>query len=155
VGCVGADIDWASFSAVSELKLRRLTEHNQRLRDDLARPRVKVSEASQRCVSSSSLERGQESGRASRGRKGRRRSDLREGVEASTDTLDGPRQPSRPLRHAAGLQEPSSVRGRGDTSSLLVCRAADGGQVQEESAGPGLGLTSRSPPFDLVVDLQF
>ena len=33
---------------MSELKLRRLTEHNQRLRDDLARPRVKVSEASAR-----------------------------------------------------------------------------------------------------------
>lgn len=35
---------------MSELKLRRLTEHNQRLREDLARPRVRVSEASQRCV---------------------------------------------------------------------------------------------------------
>ena len=35
---------------MSELKLRRLTEHNQRLRDDLARPRVKVSEASARLV---------------------------------------------------------------------------------------------------------
>lgn len=33
---------------MSELKLRRLTEHNQRLRDDLARPRVRVSEASAR-----------------------------------------------------------------------------------------------------------
>lgn len=33
---------------MSELKLRRLTEHNQRLREDLARPRVRVSEASQR-----------------------------------------------------------------------------------------------------------
>jgi len=31
---------------MSELKLRRLLEHNQRLREDLARPRVKVSEAS-------------------------------------------------------------------------------------------------------------
>jgi len=31
---------------MSELKLRRLIEHNQRLREDLARPRVKVSEAS-------------------------------------------------------------------------------------------------------------
>ncbi|KAK0196845.1 G-protein gamma subunit [Armillaria mellea] len=32
--------------AMSELKLRRLLEHNQRLREDLARPRVRVSEAS-------------------------------------------------------------------------------------------------------------
>lgn len=32
--------------AMSELKLRRLLEHNARLRDDLARPRVRVSEAS-------------------------------------------------------------------------------------------------------------
>ncbi|KAF8211944.1 G-protein gamma-like domain-containing protein [Mycena galopus ATCC 62051] len=32
--------------SMSELKLRRLTEHNQRLREDLARPRVRVSEAS-------------------------------------------------------------------------------------------------------------
>ncbi|KAL7421148.1 Guanine nucleotide-binding protein subunit gamma [Cryptotrichosporon argae] len=31
---------------MAELKLRRLLEHNQRLRDDLARPRIKVSEAS-------------------------------------------------------------------------------------------------------------
>ncbi|KIY43525.1 G-protein gamma subunit [Fistulina hepatica ATCC 64428] len=31
---------------MSELKLRRLVEHNQRLREDLARPRMKVSEAS-------------------------------------------------------------------------------------------------------------
>ncbi len=35
---------------MSELKLRRLTEHNQRLREDLTRPRVRVSEASARCV---------------------------------------------------------------------------------------------------------
>ena len=35
---------------MSELKLRRLMEHNQRLREDLTRPRVKVSEASARCV---------------------------------------------------------------------------------------------------------
>lgn len=35
---------------MSELKLRRLLEHNQRLREDLARPRIKVSEASARCV---------------------------------------------------------------------------------------------------------
>ncbi|KAF7440602.1 hypothetical protein PC9H_000948 [Pleurotus ostreatus] len=34
--------------SMSELKLRRLTEHNQRLREDLARPRVRVSEASAR-----------------------------------------------------------------------------------------------------------
>lgn len=33
---------------MSELKLRRLLEHNQRLREDLARPRVNVSEASAR-----------------------------------------------------------------------------------------------------------
>ena len=31
---------------MSELKLRRLLEHNQRLREDLARPRIRVSEAS-------------------------------------------------------------------------------------------------------------
>ncbi|KAF8077671.1 G-protein gamma subunit [Lyophyllum atratum] len=31
---------------MSDLKLRRLVEHNQRLREDLARPRVRVSEAS-------------------------------------------------------------------------------------------------------------
>jgi len=36
---------------MSELKLRRLLEHNQRLREDLARPRLKVSEASARYVS--------------------------------------------------------------------------------------------------------
>lgn len=35
---------------MSELKLRRLLEHNQRLREDLARPRVKVSEASARYI---------------------------------------------------------------------------------------------------------
>lgn len=34
-----------------ELKLRRLTEHNARLRDDLQRPRVRVSEASARYAS--------------------------------------------------------------------------------------------------------
>ncbi|KAH8922292.1 heterotrimeric G-protein gamma subunit (G-gamma, Gpg) [Atractiella rhizophila] len=32
--------------SMSELKLRRLTEHNQRLREDLDRPRVRISEAS-------------------------------------------------------------------------------------------------------------
>ncbi|KAH9950260.1 hypothetical protein B0H21DRAFT_819392 [Amylocystis lapponica] len=32
--------------STSELKLRRLSEHNQRLREDLARPRIRVSEAS-------------------------------------------------------------------------------------------------------------
>ncbi|KAF8319389.1 G-protein gamma subunit [Clavulina sp. PMI_390] len=32
--------------SMHELKLRRLTEHNARLRDDLSRPRVRVSEAS-------------------------------------------------------------------------------------------------------------
>ncbi|OBZ69327.1 Guanine nucleotide-binding protein subunit gamma [Grifola frondosa] len=32
--------------SMSELKLRRLSEHNQRLREDLARPRIRVSEAS-------------------------------------------------------------------------------------------------------------
>ncbi|KAF9514469.1 hypothetical protein BS47DRAFT_872476 [Hydnum rufescens UP504] len=36
--------------SMSELKLRRLTEHNQRLRDDLARPRLRVSEASQSLI---------------------------------------------------------------------------------------------------------
>lgn len=34
--------------SMSELKLRRLTEHNQRLKEDLARPRIRVSEASRR-----------------------------------------------------------------------------------------------------------
>lgn len=34
--------------SMSELKLRRLEEHNQRLREDLNRPRIKVSEASVR-----------------------------------------------------------------------------------------------------------
>lgn len=42
---------------MSELKLRRLTEHNQRLREDLARPRIRVSEASARCLSHDSLRR--------------------------------------------------------------------------------------------------
>ncbi|KIP08905.1 hypothetical protein PHLGIDRAFT_23297 [Phlebiopsis gigantea 11061_1 CR5-6] len=32
--------------SMSELKLRRLAEHNQRLKEDLNRPRIKVSEAS-------------------------------------------------------------------------------------------------------------
>ena len=36
--------------SMSELKLRRLLEHNQRLREDLARPRLRVSEASARYV---------------------------------------------------------------------------------------------------------
>jgi len=31
---------------MSELRYRRLLEHNQRLREDLARPRIRVSEAS-------------------------------------------------------------------------------------------------------------
>ncbi|KAJ9100886.1 Guanine nucleotide-binding protein subunit gamma 1 [Naganishia adeliensis] len=31
--------------SMSELKLRRLTEHNARLREDLHRPRIRVSEA--------------------------------------------------------------------------------------------------------------
>ena len=34
--------------SMSELKLRRLAEHNQRLKEDLNRPRIKVSEASAR-----------------------------------------------------------------------------------------------------------
>ena len=37
--------------SMSELKLRRLVEHNQRLIEDLQRPRIKTSEASARCVS--------------------------------------------------------------------------------------------------------
>jgi len=37
---------------MTELKLRRLLEHNQRLREDLARPRIRVSEASARFVCS-------------------------------------------------------------------------------------------------------
>lgn len=37
--------------SMSELKLRRLVEHNQRLLEDLQRPRIKTSEASARCVS--------------------------------------------------------------------------------------------------------
>jgi guanine nucleotide-binding protein subunit gamma len=36
----------ATRVTMSELKLRRLVENNARLRDDLARPRVKISEAS-------------------------------------------------------------------------------------------------------------
>ncbi|KAI0636440.1 hypothetical protein C8Q77DRAFT_501900 [Trametes polyzona] len=36
--------------SMSELKLRRLTEHNQRLREDLARPRIRVSEASRSLI---------------------------------------------------------------------------------------------------------
>ncbi|EEB94223.1 guanine nucleotide-binding protein subunit gamma [Moniliophthora roreri MCA 2997] len=36
----------AGRQSMSELKLRRLLEHNQRLREDLARPRIRVSEAS-------------------------------------------------------------------------------------------------------------
>ena len=36
--------------SMSELKLRRVLEHNQRLREDLARPRLRVSEASARSV---------------------------------------------------------------------------------------------------------
>ncbi|EMD38076.1 heterotrimeric G-protein gamma subunit [Gelatoporia subvermispora B] len=32
--------------STSELKLRRLFEHNERLREDLMRPRIRVSEAS-------------------------------------------------------------------------------------------------------------
>ncbi|KAI0797552.1 G-protein gamma subunit [Abortiporus biennis] len=32
--------------SMSELKYRRLVEHNQRLKDDLMRPRIRVSEAS-------------------------------------------------------------------------------------------------------------
>ena len=36
--------------SMSELKLRRVTEHIQRLRDDLARPRVRVSEAAQSLI---------------------------------------------------------------------------------------------------------
>jgi hypothetical protein len=42
---------------MSELKLRRLLEHNQRLREDLARPRVKVSEASARYASETAFPR--------------------------------------------------------------------------------------------------
>lgn len=36
--------------SMSELKFRRLMEHNQRLKEDLGRPRIRVSEASTRCV---------------------------------------------------------------------------------------------------------
>ncbi|KAF7974835.1 hypothetical protein HWV62_11203 [Athelia sp. TMB] len=36
----------AGRQSMSELRLRRVLEHNQRLREDLARPRVRVSEAS-------------------------------------------------------------------------------------------------------------
>jgi hypothetical protein len=41
---------------MSELRLRRVLEHNQRLREDLARPRVRVSEASAKWVSLASCE---------------------------------------------------------------------------------------------------
>jgi guanine nucleotide-binding protein subunit gamma len=40
--------------SMAELKLRRLTEHNHRLREDLARPRIRVSEASVRWVTARS-----------------------------------------------------------------------------------------------------
>ncbi|KAL1407557.1 Guanine nucleotide-binding protein subunit gamma [Vanrija albida] len=33
-------------NSMAELRLRRLVEHNQRLREDLMRPRIRVSEAS-------------------------------------------------------------------------------------------------------------
>ncbi|EJF66306.1 G-protein gamma subunit [Dichomitus squalens] len=36
--------------SMSELKLRRLSEHNARLREDLARPRIRVSEASKSLI---------------------------------------------------------------------------------------------------------
>ncbi|EIN07203.1 G-protein gamma subunit [Punctularia strigosozonata HHB-11173 SS5] len=36
--------------SMSELKLRRLTEHNQRLKEDLHRPRIRVSEASRSLI---------------------------------------------------------------------------------------------------------
>lgn len=36
--------------SMSEMKLRRLTEHNVRLREDLDRPRVRVSEASSNLI---------------------------------------------------------------------------------------------------------
>lgn len=36
--------------SMSELKLRRLTEHNLRLKEDLDRPRVRVSEAAQSLI---------------------------------------------------------------------------------------------------------
>lgn len=41
----------AGRQSMSELRLRRVLEHNQRLREDLARPRVRVSEASTRYAS--------------------------------------------------------------------------------------------------------
>ncbi|KAK4683524.1 hypothetical protein P7C73_g6723, partial [Tremellales sp. Uapishka_1] len=37
--------------SMAELKLRRLNEHNSRLREDLARPRMRVSEAAVGLVS--------------------------------------------------------------------------------------------------------
>ena len=36
--------------SMADLKLRRLNELNSRLREDLERPRIKVSEASMSCV---------------------------------------------------------------------------------------------------------
>ena len=41
--------------SMSELKLRRLTEHNLRLKEDLDRPRIRVSEAAQSCVLCSAI----------------------------------------------------------------------------------------------------
>ncbi|KDQ60911.1 hypothetical protein JAAARDRAFT_566596 [Jaapia argillacea MUCL 33604] len=41
--------------SMGELKLRRLVEHNQRLREDLSRPRIRVSEASSRYMPLSTL----------------------------------------------------------------------------------------------------
>lgn len=37
-------------NSMAELRLRRLNEHNQRLKEDLVRPRIRVSEASHRWV---------------------------------------------------------------------------------------------------------
>ncbi|ODO06090.1 guanine nucleotide-binding protein subunit gamma [Cryptococcus wingfieldii CBS 7118] len=45
-GISPANLSRPHKTTMSELKLRRLKEHNTRLREDLARPRVRVSEAS-------------------------------------------------------------------------------------------------------------
>ena len=44
--------------SMADLKLRRLNELNSRLREDLERPRIKVSEASMSCVTPSHLRPG-------------------------------------------------------------------------------------------------
>jgi len=48
--CPRRSTDVAQKQSMAELKLRRLTDHNVRLGEDLARQRVRISEASARCA---------------------------------------------------------------------------------------------------------